>query len=131
MNDDAYLGPSNMQDMMTTDSMHVLRRPGRGLSKFADSVTSALDMCCAIQDHGGDVGLQELTSLFGTSDGILEALHNLNNDHEVDRDGSTMRKHIGTLYDFLMMKKVVLLNCFRKCPFVQVAFSSVLSVRAK
>ena len=57
----------------------------------------------------------------GPSDGILEALHTAR------RCGNTS----APCKIFLMMKKVVLLHCFRKCPFVQVAFSSVLSVRAK
>ena len=114
MNDDAYLGPSNMQQMMTADSTHVLRRPGIGLSEFAGSLTSALDMLCAIQDHGDDVGLQELTSMLRSSDTILEALQYLNNNNEVDRDDDTMRNHIGTLHDFFTDERSNAIELFSK-----------------
>ena len=114
MNDDAYLGPSNMQQMMTADSTHVLRRPGIGLSEFAGYLTSALDMLCAIQDHGDDIGLQELTSMLRSSDTILEALQYLNNNNEVNKDDDTMRNHIGTLHDFFTDERSNAIELFSK-----------------
>ena len=102
MKDTVYLEQKNMMEMMTADTSHIIRRPGIGLSEFAGSLSSALDMLSAIQDHDDDVGIKELTTKIRSSGKLMDALFYLNNKNEVERDNATVRQHMEAVCQFFI-----------------------------
>ena len=113
--DQQFLGRKSMQQLMTADSSHLLRRPGVGLSEACASWDAAREVLKQLANNADEVGFAELTALL-EDETVLRAMAVLNKTGgEQDRSKDNVGKSLEVLINFFKTHKKKLHELAANC----------------